>query len=93
MTTKRRLPMGLFAAVDLGSRSFHVTVARVHGENIEVVDRVKEPVRLAAGIRDKAVEPATWRRAAAALARIGETHPGYPARPGARGGHERLPGR
>lgn len=64
--------MGLFAAVDLGSRSFHLTVARVHGENIEVVDRVKESVRLAAGIRDKAVEPVVWRRAEAALARIGE---------------------
>ena len=64
--------MGLFAAVDLGSRSFHLTVARVHGENIEVVDRVKEHVRLAAGIRDKAVEPVVWKRAEAALARIGE---------------------
>ena len=64
--------MGLFAAVDLGSRSFHLTVARVHGENTEVVDRVKEPVRLAAGIRNKAIEPATWGRAEAALARIGE---------------------
>ena len=72
MTAKRHLPMGLFAAVDLGSRSFHLTVARVHGENIEVVDRVKEPVRLAAGIRDKAIEPAVWQRAKAALARIGE---------------------
>ena len=64
--------MGLFAAVDLGSRSFHLTVARVHGENTEVVDRHKEAVRLAAGIRNKAVEPETWRRAKAALARIGE---------------------
>ena len=72
MTAGRRLPMGLFAAVDLGSRSFHLTVARVHGENIEVVDRHKEPVRLAAGIRNKAIEPAVWRRAEAALARIGE---------------------
>ena len=79
MTTRRRLPLGLFAAVDLGSRSFHLTVARVHGENIEVVDRVKEPVRLAAGIRNKAVEPATWRRAAAALARIGERIRDIPA--------------
>ena len=72
MTAKRTLPIGLFAAVDLGSRSFHLTVARVHGENTEVVDRVKESVRLAAGVRNKAVEPATWRRAEAALARIGE---------------------
>jgi len=72
MTARRNLPMGLFAAVDLGSRSFHLTVARVHGENTEVVDRVKEAVRLAAGIRDKAIEPATWERAEAALARIGE---------------------
>ena len=62
----------LFAAADLGSRSFHLTVARVHGENIEVVDRVREPVRLAAGLREKRIEPLVWRRAADALARIGE---------------------
>ncbi|MXW70026.1 MAG: Ppx/GppA family phosphatase [Acidobacteria bacterium] len=79
MTARRNLPMGLFAAVDLGSRSFHLTVARVHGENTEVVDRVKEAVRLAAGIRDKAIEPATWERAEAALARIGERIRDIPA--------------
>jgi len=70
--SESEIPAPLFAAVDLGSRSFHLTVARVHGENIEVVDRLKEPVRLAAGFRDKTVEAAAWRRAEAALGRIGE---------------------
>ena len=72
LTSEPRAPAGLFAAVDLGSRSFHLTVARVHGDNIEVVDRLRESVRLAAGLRDKRIEPAVWRRAEAALARIGE---------------------
>ena len=70
---------GLFAALDLGSRSFHLTVARVHGDNIEVVDRVREPVRLAAGLRDRRIEPAAWERAGAALARIGERIRDIPA--------------
>ena len=72
LLTERPVPAGLFAAVDLGSRSFHLTVARVHGDNIEVVDRLREPVRLAAGLRDHGVEPAVWKRCAASLARIGE---------------------
>ncbi len=65
-------PDGLFGAVDLGSRSFHLTVARVHGDNIEVVDRLRESVRLAAGVRDKGLDGATWTRCLDSLARIGE---------------------
>lgn len=42
------------AAVDLGSNSFHMMVARasLHG-NLQVIDRLREPVRLAAGLDDK----------------------------------------
>ena len=69
---ERPAPPGLYAAVDLGSRSFHLTVARVHGETLEVVDRVREPVRLAAGLREKRLDPAFRERALTALARIGE---------------------
>ena len=83
--------MGLFAAVDLGSRSFHLTVARVHGENIEVVDRVKEPVRLAAGIRGKEVEPAVWRRGHRRARTHRGTHSGHLSGAGAGGRHERVP--
>jgi len=42
----------IVAAVDLGSNSFHMIVARVVGERLQVVDRLKEMVRLAAGLDD-----------------------------------------
>ena len=41
------------AAVDLGSNSFHMIVARVVGADLEIVDRQKEMVRLAAGLDGK----------------------------------------
>ncbi len=65
-------PARPFAAADLGSRSFHLTVARVHRDSIEVVDRVREPVRLAAGLENRAIREETRQRALPALARIGE---------------------
>ena len=40
------------AAVDLGSNSFHMVVARSAGSELHVVDRLKESVRLAAGLDD-----------------------------------------
>lgn len=42
----------LLAAVDLGSNSFHTVVARYHGNRLDIIDRHKETVRLAAGIDD-----------------------------------------
>lgn len=36
------------AAVDLGSNSFHLIIARVLGDQLTVLDRLREPVRLAA---------------------------------------------
>ena len=38
------------AAVDLGSNSFHLLIARVLGDQVTVLDRLREPVRLAAGL-------------------------------------------
>ncbi len=38
------------AAVDLGSNSFHMVVARVVGEGLQIVSRHKQRVRLAAGL-------------------------------------------
>lgn len=40
----------LIAAVDLGSNSFHTVVARCHGNQLDIIDRHKETVRLAAGL-------------------------------------------
>lgn len=41
------------AAVDLGSNSFHMVVARVVGEGLQIVSRHKQRVRLAAGLDDQ----------------------------------------
>ncbi len=38
------------AAVDLGSNSFHLVIARVLGGELSVVDRLRESVRLAGGL-------------------------------------------
>ena len=38
------------AAVDLGSNSFHMVIARVQGEEISMLDRVRDPVQLARGL-------------------------------------------
>jgi exopolyphosphatase/guanosine-5'-triphosphate,3'-diphosphate pyrophosphatase len=38
------------AAVDLGSNSFHLVIGRVVGEELSVLDRLREPVRLAGGL-------------------------------------------
>lgn len=40
----------LFAAVDLGSNSFHLIVARLEHGRLHVIDRLREMVRLAAGL-------------------------------------------
>ncbi len=37
------------AAVDLGSNSFHMMIARVRGGQLELIDRLKERVQMAAG--------------------------------------------
>lgn len=39
-----------YAAVDLGSNSFHLLVARMEGGRLATVDRLKDPVRLASGL-------------------------------------------
>jgi exopolyphosphatase/guanosine-5'-triphosphate,3'-diphosphate pyrophosphatase len=50
-TRKTALPEGeLLAAVDLGSNSFHMVVARSVLGQLRIVDRIKEHVRLAEGL-------------------------------------------
>lgn len=63
----------ILAAVDLGSNSFHMLVVRATGQRFEVIDRLKEPVRLAAGIDDNQQLSAEAReRALACLQRFGQ---------------------
>ncbi|MEW6166167.1 MAG: exopolyphosphatase [Pseudomonadota bacterium] len=67
------------AAVDLGSNSFHMLVARANGAELQVVDRLREPVRLAAGLdADKRLHPQSAQRALACLQRFGQRLRGIP---------------
>jgi len=45
----------LFAAIDLGSNSFHLIVARESHGQLQVIDRIKEMVRLASGIDEQGI--------------------------------------
>ncbi len=61
------------AAVDLGSNSFKLQVARVVEDQLYSLDVLKEPVRLAAGLdRDKNLTPESRRLALDCLKRFGE---------------------
>ncbi|MBW8329400.1 MAG: exopolyphosphatase [Thiobacillus sp.] len=61
------------AAVDLGSNSFRLEVARVAGDQLYPLDSLKETVRLAGGLGDdKKLDKATQERALACLQRFGE---------------------
>lgn len=44
------MPNNMLAAIDLGSNSFHMMVARIVDGRLQVVDRIKERVRLADGM-------------------------------------------
>lgn len=67
------------AAVDLGSNSFRLQVARVEGNQIYPLDSLKETVRLGAGLgADKRLDQATCERALACLHRFGERLRGMP---------------
>lgn len=63
----------VIAAIDLGSNSFHMKVARFEAGQLVVVDRLREMVRLAAGL-DKAgnIDKAVQARALECLARFGQ---------------------
>jgi len=61
------------AAVDLGSNSFRLEVARVAGDQLYPLDSLKETVRLAGGLGDdKKLDDVTQERALACLQRFGE---------------------
>ncbi len=72
-------PDAVYAAVDLGSNSFHMIVARFEAGGIRVIDRIREPVRLGAGLApDGTIDAATTQRALAALRRMGQRLQGVP---------------
>ena len=61
------------AAVDLGSNSFHMLIARVDQGQIAVLDRLREMVRMAGGLTaDGRLTPLVRERSLRCLARFGE---------------------
>jgi exopolyphosphatase/guanosine-5'-triphosphate,3'-diphosphate pyrophosphatase len=68
------------AAADLGSNSFHMIVGRLDaGGQLQIVDRLRESVRLAAGLDDaKRLTPEATQRALDCLARFGQRLAGLP---------------
>lgn len=67
------------AAVDLGSNSFHMLVARIHAGQIQVIDRMKEMVRLAGGLGDDGrLNADAMARGITCLERFGQRLAGMP---------------
>lgn len=46
------MPNNVLAAIDLGSNSFHLVVARILDGRIQIIDKLKQRVRLAEGMDD-----------------------------------------
>ena len=69
--TAETFPM--IAALDLGSNSFHMVVARLEDHALTIIDRERDMVRLAGGMdRNNLLTEAASERALACLARFGE---------------------
>lgn len=62
-----------YAALDLGSNSFHLIVAQYADERLQVVDKLKESVRIAAGLDDTGrLSDEVMERALLCLERFGQ---------------------
>jgi exopolyphosphatase/guanosine-5'-triphosphate,3'-diphosphate pyrophosphatase len=73
-------PVEHVAAVDLGSNSFHMIVAQVVGGRLQVVDRMREMVRLAAGLdAQNCLTDAVFAKALECLRRFGQRLGGLPS--------------
>ncbi len=69
------------AAIDLGSNSFHMIVARWDNGQLVLLDRLREPVRLGFGLQeDGTLSDEARERALACLERFGECLRAYPSR-------------
>jgi exopolyphosphatase/guanosine-5'-triphosphate,3'-diphosphate pyrophosphatase len=71
----------VLAAVDLGSNSFHMVVARYSHGQLVIIDRLREIVRLASGVEENGrIDKEVAARALACLQRFGQRlraiHPG-----------------
>ena len=73
MTRRPQRVPDVLAAVDLGSNSFHLVVAQYRNGQIVVIDRLREPVQLAAGLDEEGrLDKDAVARALACLKRFGQ---------------------
>ncbi len=69
------------AAIDLGSNSFHMIVARWDNGQLTLLDRLREPVRLGFGLQeDGSLSEDARERALSCMERFGEALRAYPSR-------------
>ncbi len=67
------MPADVVAAIDLGSNSFHMIVARIVNGHFQILDRLREMVQFAAGLDSKnRLSEESQRRALDCLARFGQ---------------------
>lgn len=67
------MPADVVAAIDLGSNSFHMIVARMVNGHFQILDRLREMVQFAAGLDSKnRLSEESQRRALDCLARFGQ---------------------
>jgi len=70
----------VFAAIDLGSNSFHLIVTEVKNDQLLIIDRMKEMVRLASGLNDKGeLSEEAQKKELDCLARFGQRLKNIPA--------------
>ena len=68
------------AAIDLGSNSFHMIIARIVNGTLQVLSRLKQKVQLAEGLDENQVlSPAAIERGVNCLALFAERLQGFPA--------------
>ena len=61
------------AAIDLGSNSFHMVIAQIKNGQLKIIDRLREPVRLADGLDDSGrLDGEAQHRALSCLERFGQ---------------------
>ncbi|WP_347987015.1 exopolyphosphatase [Methylomonas sp. AM2-LC] len=74
----QQIPLSV-AAVDLGSNSFHMIICSLKDGKLQVIDRLKEMVRLAAGLdHNRNLDQITQERALACLERFGQRISNFP---------------
>ncbi|MDV7105337.1 exopolyphosphatase [Vibrio sp. TH_r3] len=79
MNDKIDLQRRKVAAIDLGSNSFHMVVAHIVGEDLQLVSRHKQRVRLAAGLnrKDRLLDEASMLRGLECLEMFAERLQGF----------------